>query len=137
MVGMIKKTSMLVGMVLLMGGVMGFVPGMSTTDADGEQLLFGVFMTGPFHNAFHVVSGMAGLAAARADRYAGWYLQIFGLTYAVLASIGFAVGIPRVNTADNILHAAIALVMLGVGFGVVQAVFRTRRETVLDHASSE
>jgi hypothetical protein len=114
---MLKKTALATGAVLLVGGVLGFVPGMSTTDADGQQMLFGIFMVGPFHNAFHLVSGVVGLFAAVTERSARWYLRIFGLVYAVLAVLGFVIGIDNVNVADHLLHAVVAVVLLMVGFG--------------------
>lgn len=75
-------------------------------------------MTGRCHNVFHLVSGAAGLLAATTEKFSRWYLRVFGLVYAVLALLGFTVGIARVNMTDNILHAAVAVVLLGVGFGM-------------------
>lgn len=115
---MLKKTTLVAGAVLLFIGILGFVPGVSTTRAGGQQMLFGIFMTGLFHNVFHLVSGAAGLLAAASEKYARWYLRIFGLIYAGLALLRFTVGIPRVNMADNILHAVVAAILLAVGFGV-------------------
>jgi hypothetical protein len=115
---MLRRFAPVIGIVFLLLGILGFAPGLSTFDADGEQLLFGVFMVGAFHNAFHVATGVAGLLAARAEQYARWYLRIFGLVYAVLATLGFTSGIARVNTADHILHATAAVVLLGAGFGL-------------------
>ncbi len=112
---MLKRFTMVIGAALLLVGILGFVPGMSTSDADGQQMLFGIFMVGPFHNAFHLVSGAVGLLAATIEKYARWYLRIFGLVYAVLAVLGFAVGIGNVNMADHLLHAVVAVVSLGGG----------------------
>ena len=115
---MLKRFTLAIGAALLLVGILGFVPGMSTTDAGGHQMLFGIFMVGPFHNAFHLVSGVVGLLVATIEKYARWYLRIFGLVYAVLALLGFTVGIGGVNMADHVLHAVVAALSLAVGFGV-------------------
>lgn len=112
-----KRLVRVIGTALLLTGIAGFVPGLSKVDAGGEQLLFGIFMVGAFHNAFHVLSGVAGLLVGRDERAARWYLRIFGLVYGILAVIGLTVGIGRVNTADHILHGILAVVMLGAGLG--------------------
>jgi hypothetical protein len=115
---MLKRFVLVVGSVFLLLGILGFVPGITITDADGQQLLLGFFMVGPFHNAFHLITGVAGLLAARSDRFARWYLRIFGFVYAALAILGFTVGIARVNTAGHVLHAVVAVVLLGASFAL-------------------
>jgi hypothetical protein len=110
-----RNLTLLVGAALLCLGVLGFVPRLSTVGADNQQMLFGIFMVGLFHNAFHVVSGIAGLLASTAERFARWYLRLFGSVYAVLAVLGLSTGIAGVNMADHILHALLAVLMLVAG----------------------
>lgn len=109
---MIKSLTWILGIVLLLVGIAGYVT--------GDMLLW--FQVDPIHNAVHVLSGIVGIGAAMSGTsYSRLYLIIFGIVYALVAVIGFATGdifgLFGVNDADNYLHAAIALVSLGAGFG--------------------
>ncbi|MCI0712249.1 MAG: DUF4383 domain-containing protein [Chloroflexi bacterium] len=115
---MLKLFTMVTGISLLLIGLLGFVPALSTTTADDQQMLFGLFMVGLFHNVFHLASGMVGFFASRVENYARWYLRIFGSVYAVLAVLGLTVGINNVNIADHLLHAGIAALLLWAGFAI-------------------
>ena len=72
----------------------------------------------------HLLTGLVGLALAGSWSGARLYAYGFGLTYLVVTAIGFALGdgesilglIP-INTEDNILHLAIA--MLGLLAAIV------------------
>ena len=119
---MLKKVSLVFGVVFTLIGLLGFVPGVTSADADGNQLLLGLFMVDPVHNVIHLLSGVAGLVAAASDRYAKLYLVGFGLVYALVTLVGFfdatVFGLLHVNTADNWLHLVLALGMLGAGLGL-------------------
>jgi hypothetical protein len=119
---MLKKVSLVFGVVFLLIGLLGFVPGITSTADDGMQLLLGLFMVDSVHNVIHLVSGVAGLIGAVSDVYAKWYLIIFGLVYALVTLVGFfdqtIFGLLHVNTADNILHFVLAVGLLGAGFGI-------------------
>lgn len=119
---MLKKAAMIFGIVFLVIGILGFIPGTTTTDADGTHLLFGLFMVDTTHNIVHIVSGLIGLAAASSAQYAKWYLIVFGLVYALITIIGLftenVLGFLHVNTADNWLHLILAVGLLGAGFGL-------------------
>ena len=110
---LVKPITWIFGVVLTVVGIAGFVT--------GSPLLF--FEVDPLHNVIHLASGIiAMLCAASGASYARMYLIIFGLVYGLVAVIGFAMGgeilgLMHVNMADNLLHTAIALVCLGVGFG--------------------
>jgi Domain of unknown function (DUF4383) len=85
---MIKILGILFGMAFLLGGTLGFVPGVTQ-----DGMYFGVFMVNTAHNVLHIVSGtifvMASMAGARLARL--WF-QIFGALYAAIAVMGFGVG---------------------------------------------
>lgn len=119
---MLKKVSMAFGVVFLLIGLLGFVPGITSTDADGMQLLLGLFMVDPLHNAIHLLSGIAGLVGAMSTKYAKWYLVGFGAIYAVVTLVGFfdqtIFGLMHVNMADNWLHLVLTVGLLGAGFGL-------------------
>jgi hypothetical protein len=108
-----KSVTWLLGIVLLLVGIAGFFTG---------NMLF-VFQVDTIHNIVHILSGVVALAAVSSgESYARLYLIIFGIVYALVTIVGFVnngdiLGLFAVNDADNYLHAAIALVSLGVGFG--------------------
>lgn len=119
---MVKKVALIVGGAFLLFGALGFVPG-ATSDIDGVSHLFGVFMTGALQGALYLTSGVVGLLAASSERYSRWYLQIFGIMYALLAVLGAAqgdtiLGAIGVSMGSNILHGAIALLLLIAGFAL-------------------
>ena len=120
---MLKKVSLIFGIVFLLVGILGFVPGLTTTDSDGMPMLLGLFMVGTVHNIIHLASGVLALLGASSERYARWYLQGFGIVYALVAVVGIVqgntvLGLFSVNVADNILHVVLALALLGTGFGL-------------------
>lgn len=119
---MLKKVSLVFGVIFVAIGLLGFVPGITSTDADGHQLLLGIFMVDALHNTVHLLSGVVGLIAAANERYAKTYLVGFGVVYALLTLIGFfdatLFGLLHVNAADNWLHFVLALGLLGAGLGL-------------------
>lgn len=110
---MAKTYSLILGAVLLIVGIAGYVTG-------GADLLgFGL---SPTHNLVHVLSGIVGLAAGWGGlKYAKWYCLIFGAVYGLVTILGFlnvaaVVDLLNLNAADNFLHLVIAASALGVGF---------------------
>jgi hypothetical protein len=66
---------MLLGILFLLGGILGFVPGIAK-----DHMFFGVFIVNTPHSLMHVASGamflIASMLGARAARL--WF-QIFGI----------------------------------------------------------
>jgi hypothetical protein len=116
---MLKTMATVFGIVFLLVGILGFVPGVT----DNGHLL-GIFHVNTAHNIVHILSGAVALiAAATSARAAQMYFRVFGLVYGLVALLGFmaggdqpVLGIIANNAADNWLHLAIALVSLGLGF---------------------
>jgi uncharacterized protein YacL len=124
---MLKKAAMVVGIVFLVIGVAGFIPGITTAGSDGMKQLLGLFMVDGVHNAVHLLSGAFFLAMSGQERLARLAFQIMAVVYGLVTIIGFIVGsggevlglIP-VNTADNILHLVLTLAFLYFGFAVTE-----------------
>jgi hypothetical protein len=116
---MLKTMATIFGIVFLVVGILGFVPGIT----DNGHLL-GIFHVNAAHNGVHILSGIAALiAGATSIRAARNYFRVFGLVYGLVAVLGFlaggeqpVLGIIANNTADNWLHVGIALVSLALGF---------------------
>lgn len=116
---MLKKAANVFGWVLLVVGVLGFVPGITT---DGH--LLGIFDVNTVHNLIHIVSGLAALYLARqGEAQSQMFFKVFGVIYGLVAILGFfsgdmpVLGIVSNNMADTWLHVVIALVSLYLGFG--------------------
>ena len=136
----IQSAALLVGIVFLAVGIMGFVPGITTHYGDlsfaghnsGAKLL-GIFQTSILQNIIHLLFGLAGIAMARSWEGARTYLIGGGVIYLVLFVYGlFAHGntsanfVP-VNSADNVLHVALGVGMLALGFALGRQPIATDR----------
>jgi len=110
---------MIFGIILIVVGVLGFVPGLTT-----DRHLLGIFHVNPLHNLLHIASGVVAVWASRSARYAKTYFQVFGIIYALLAVLGaiygygYIFGIIANNTADIWLHLVISATSLYLGFAV-------------------
>jgi Domain of unknown function (DUF4383) len=111
----------LVGAVLLLVGIVGFLYSASFGDPGEVDAVIGVFDVNAWHNIVHILSGAVGLIAFRAGPAASrTYALAFGLIYLVVAIWGTILGSQEailgflpVNTEDNILHAVLAVVGIG------------------------
>lgn len=113
-----KLYATVLGAVLTLVGILGFIPGLAP---NGN--LLGIFAIDPVHNVIHILSGVVALAVAfmANGAYARWYALVFGIVYGLVTVIGFiqgttVLGLINVNLADNLLHALIALATLTVFF---------------------
>jgi hypothetical protein len=109
------------GAVYLLVGLAGFVVTSGTGFAGTEGGTLLLFEVNPLHNIVHLAIGAVLLAAAtsstRAARSAN---SAVGATYLLVGLLGlFLVGsganILALNGADNVLHFASAVLLLGVG----------------------
>lgn len=125
----LAPATMVVGATFLLVGVLGFIPGITTNYDDltfaghhsGAKLL-GIFEVSVLHNIVHLAFGVAGVIAARTSLAAAtWYLLIGGLVYAVLWIYGLVIdkhssaNFVPLNAADDWLHFALAVLMIGLG----------------------
>lgn len=115
----LSQWSLWFGIAFIAIGILGFIPGITTAD----NHLLGIFEVNTVHNLVHIVSGAAAIWAATAgEKQSRMYFQIFGLIYAVVAIMGFlsgtgyVLGVISNNSADTLLHLAIAAVALYLGF---------------------
>lgn len=133
----VQKAALAFGVVFLLVGVLGFIPGvtsnydqLSFAGHHSEAKLLGIFQVSALHNIVHLLFGLAGLAFSRTVSAARNYLIWGGVVYALLLLYGLFIGhdsaanfVP-LNTADNWLHAFLAVAMIGSGF----ALARDRRD---------
>lgn len=111
-----KTYAALFGIVLLVVGILGFIP-MFTPNG----YLFDIFRVDQMHSGFHVLSGIAGLLVAMSAYYSRMYFKVLGIIYIFLAFLGLLMGEKLVllplNFADNVLHLVIGAIAIYLGFG--------------------
>ena len=110
------------GVVYLLVGLAGFaVTGFADfTGTEGDTLI--LFDVNPLHNVVHLLVGALLLGASRSVATAKGANTLVGAVYLVVGVIGlFLIGtdanILALNGADNVLHFASAILLLGVGLG--------------------
>jgi hypothetical protein len=121
----VQNVARLLGIVFLLVGILGFVPGVTTELYDGldfagedsQAELLGIFQVSVLHNIVHLLFGVAGLALAGTASGARTYLIGGGALYLVLWLLGLVGGLDWVpaNTADNWLHLVLGVAMIGAG----------------------
>jgi hypothetical protein len=121
----VQNVARLLGVVFLLVGILGFVPGVTTELYDGldfagdgsEAKLLGLFQVSVLHNIVHLLFGVAALAFAGTASGARTYLIGGGALYLVLWLLGLIGGLEWVpaNTADDWLHLALGGAMIGAG----------------------
>jgi hypothetical protein len=122
-----------VGLVFLLVGILGFIPGITTHYSDlafaghdsGAKLL-GIFQTSVLHNLIHIAFGV-GILMARTPEGARTYLIGGGVAYLAVWLIGVIGGLDwlPVNAADNWLHIVLGVGMIALGFVTGRSVQRT------------
>jgi hypothetical protein len=124
----LQVVAALYGVVFLLVGVLGFVPGVTTNydqlsfaGHDSNALLLGLFAVSVLHNIVHLLFGLAGLGMSRTVGAARSFLIGGGIVYAVLWIYGLVIDMDSaanfvpLNTADNWLHLALAATMILLG----------------------
>jgi len=114
-VSRLRPAGVIGGAVFLVAGVLGFVPGVTAHYGDlrfahgSRAELFGVFRVSIVLNLVHVALGVAGIAAVARAR-------VIALASLVLWLLGVAAAGAwlSVDLADNWLHLALAVVLLGL-----------------------
>lgn len=139
----LQLAALAVGAVFLLVGILGFIPGITTSFGDmnfighgSEAKLLGIFQVNVLHNIVHLLFGVAGLAAARAWESSRLFLIGGGVIYLVLWLYGLVIDKASVanfvslNTADNWLHLLLGAGMIGLGAVLGRAATRTRTATI-------
>jgi hypothetical protein len=128
----IQSVALVVGLVFLLVGILGFIPGITSNyddlkfaGHDSNAQLLGIFDTSILHNIVHLLFGVAGIVLSKTWDGARTFLVGGGAIYLVLFVYGAIFHgeqgsnwIP-VNWADNVLHLALGagMVVLGLVLG--------------------
>jgi len=129
----VQSIAALVGLVFLLVGILGFIPGITThysdlafAGHDSSAKLLGIFQTSVLHNLIHIAFGV-GILMARTPEGARTYLIGGGVAYLAVWLIGVIGGLDwlPVNAADNWLHIVLGVGMIALGFVTGRSVQRT------------
>lgn len=103
------------GIVFVAAGLIGFIPNPLASDG-------GYFHVNTAHNAVHILTGVL-LLASPSLGLPVVMIRVVAILYAAVAVFGFIApeavtmgGLIAMNHADHWLHAALAIVLLFVGF---------------------
>jgi hypothetical protein len=127
--------SLTLGAVLVLVGVVGFFvePSFAVGDSAQRGTLI-LFDINGWHNVVHLLSGVVGLAMAGTAAKARLFSIGYGVVYVLVTILGFIVGdggyllsIIPINTADNILHLAIAVTGIAIGLSSPATAIAPRR----------
>lgn len=136
----IEKAALGVGIVFLLVGIAGFIPGLTTNYGqmgvaghESMAMLLGIFMVSILHNLVHLAFGIVGIALSTTPGRARNFLIVGGAIYLVLWLYGLIIdqssraNFVPVNSADNWLHFVLGVGMIGLG---VLLGLRLRRSAV-------
>jgi hypothetical protein len=114
-----------VGVVFLLVGVAGFIPGVTShymhlglAGRESTARLLGVFQVSVLHNLVHLLFGVAGLLLSSTAMRARNYLFYGGLVYAAVFFYGILIPYETganflpLNAADDALHFVLAAGMM-------------------------
>ena len=126
----VQSMARLAGVVFLLVGVAGFIPGVTTNLYDGLEFagdngnaqVLGLFEVSVLHNIVHGLFGLAGLALAVTASGARSFLVGGGAIYLLLAFVqvtGTGDWVPLVGP-DLWLHLAFGVSMIGLGVALTR-----------------
>jgi hypothetical protein len=125
----IQTVAGLIGLVFLVVGIAGFIPGITTNlydglefaGHDGDAELLGIFQVSVLHNIVHLLFGVAGLALSRTISGSRTFLVGGGAIYLVLWLYGLIIdkdsdaNFVPLDSADNWLHFGLGVAMIALG----------------------
>ena len=125
----VQNAGMGVGIVLMLAGVLGFIPGVTTQYSelmflgpDSHAMFLGLFQVSMLLNIVQLAIGATGWAMSRTEHGARNFLMGAGALYIVLAIFGLIVGVDSaanflsLNMLDNWTHLVLGVVMIVAGW---------------------
>jgi hypothetical protein len=115
-----QKITLGFGVVYLIVGILGFLPGITVaTDKPGQGLLLGIFAVNTIHNLVHLAAGAilvwGGLSAEKVTTVNKFMAVVFALLVPASLIAPIAEGV-AINPPDTVLHLASALLTAYLGF---------------------
>ena len=127
---MVRTFALVAGLIYLVVGILGFIPGLVTPPEGGHELaieaghgrLFGLFPINAMHNVVHLAIGLWGLLAYRSTSGSVTYARGLAILYGLLAVLGLIpatntlFGLAPIHSNDIWLHAGTALIAAYFGW---------------------
>ncbi|HEU4667812.1 MAG TPA: DUF4383 domain-containing protein [Arthrobacter sp.] len=127
----LQKAALGTGVVFVLFGVLGFIPGITSNYASfgfagpgSGALLLGIFQVSALLNTVYLIFGIAGILMARTHPQARNFLIYGGVACLLLWLYGFLAGdttpanfLPA-NNADNWLHLVLGLAMIALAIAL-------------------
>jgi hypothetical protein len=136
----VQTFALIAGLLFLLIGVAGFVPGLVTlhtsvehevTIGQGAGDLFGLFAVNIVHNIVHIAFGVWGLLVSRSIDAAVVYARSVAIIYTLFVFMGL---VPQLSTAFGVVPLHGNDVWLHALLAAVAAYFGFLRHTEADHA---
>lgn len=148
-----QKFALIIGIVYLVMGVMGFIPvlvSQPATESAAQQsaiagelgYLMGLFPVNGAHNVIHIATGLIGIVAAIALDSSRFFAGQLGIYYTALAVLGM---IPVANTVfglfpiyglDVLLHGVTGLLGIFFGFFATPSLLKLFKRELKDDATA-
>ncbi|WP_426998520.1 DUF4383 domain-containing protein [Pseudarthrobacter sp. N5] len=125
----VQNVGMGLGIVLMVVGVLGFIPGVTARYSelmflgpDSHAMFLGLFQVSMLLNVVQLAIGAAGWAMSRSGMGARNFLMAFGALYIILSIFGLSVGVGSaanflsLNTMDNWTHMILGVLMIAGGW---------------------
>src|SRR5215218_7336281 len=119
---MIRAFALVIGIIFLVLGILGFIP---LFKFGAEDYLLGIFAVDAVLNVIHLLVGALGVGAYSWDR-ARLYCQGLGIFFLLVGILGFIpafifpdemlFGLFHANLADNLLHLVVGALAAYLGF---------------------
>ena len=128
-----KKISLGFGVVYMLIGVMGFIPGVTVpTDHPEHGLLLGIFAVNTLHNLVHLMIGaalvIAGLSNHELTSKINWLVTaVFALLVPASLIAPVLEAVP-INIPDTLLHAGSALLTAMIAMAAARGTQRSVAE---------
>ena len=125
----VQNVGMGVGILLIVVGILGFIPGITTQYSElmflgpgSHAMLLGLFQVSMLLNIVQLAIGATGWAMSRTEHGARNFLLGAGALYIVLSIFGLSVGVDSAanflsfNMTDNWTHLVLGVVMIACGW---------------------
>ncbi len=136
----VQNVGMGVGIVLMLAGVLAFIPGITQQygelrflGPDSHAMFLNLFQVSMLLNIVQLVIGATGWAMSRNGMGARNFLMGFGLLYIVLSIFGLIVGVGSavnflsLNTLDSWTLMVLGVLMIGAGWILSRHLAEDRR----------
>ena len=125
----VQQAAYILGVVFLIVGILGFIPGITTNYGtmefaghESQAMLLGIFQVSVLHNIVHLAFGVAGITMSKTSPGARRFLLVGGIIYLLLWLYGLIVpesseaNFVPLNNADDWLHLFLGAGMIALSF---------------------